>query len=60
MEHTMDQSRDEIERELDAFRQEFGKMLDLVSFLKEKNVELCAAFLHLHELTLNEKDNDRW
>jgi alkylhydroperoxidase/carboxymuconolactone decarboxylase family protein YurZ len=37
-----------------AFGQEFGKVLDPVAFLNEKNPELCAAFLRLHELTLNE------
>jgi len=39
---------------LAAFGQEFGKVLDPVAFLNEKNPELCAAFLRLHELTLNE------
>mgnify|MGYP005864348291 CR=1 FL=1 len=39
---------------LTAFGQEFGKVLDPVAFLNEKNPELCAAFLQLHELTLNE------
>lgn len=39
---------------LTAFGQEFGKVLDPVAFLNEKDPELCAAFLQLHELTLNE------
>lgn len=39
---------------LDAFGQEFGKVLDPVAFLNEKDPELCAAFLRLHELTLND------
>lgn len=39
---------------LAAFGQEFGQVLDPVAFLNEKNPELCAVFLQLHELTLNE------
>ncbi|MGQ9768388.1 MAG: carboxymuconolactone decarboxylase family protein [Anaerolineae bacterium] len=39
---------------LAAFGQEFGKVLDPVAFLNEQNPALCAAFLQLHELTLNE------
>lgn len=39
---------------LDAFREEFGKLLDPVAFLNANNPALCAAFLTLHELTLNE------
>ena len=39
---------------LDSFRKEFGKVLDPVAFINEKNPELCTAFLKLHELTLNE------
>lgn len=39
---------------LAAFAQEFGKVLDPVAFLQAKGPELCAAFLRLHELTLNE------
>jgi alkylhydroperoxidase/carboxymuconolactone decarboxylase family protein YurZ len=45
---------DEIGESLAAFGEEFGKVLDPVAFLSEKNPELCAAFLRLHELTLNE------
>ncbi len=41
-------------KSLRSFSEEFGKVLDPVAFLKEKNPELCAAFLELHELTLNE------
>lgn len=39
---------------LTAFGEEFGKVLDPVAFLSEKNPELCVAFLRLHELTLND------
>jgi len=42
------------DKALVAFGEEFGKVLDPVAFLNEKNPELCAAFLRLHELTLNE------
>jgi alkylhydroperoxidase/carboxymuconolactone decarboxylase family protein YurZ len=45
---------DEIGESLAAFGEEFGKVLDPVAFLNEKNPKLCAAFLRLHELTLNE------
>jgi alkylhydroperoxidase/carboxymuconolactone decarboxylase family protein YurZ len=45
---------DPIHESLMAFGQEFGKVLDPVAFLNEKHPELCAAFLQLHELTLNE------
>ena len=44
----------EIGESLTAFGEEFGKVLDPVTFLNEKDPELCAAFLRLHELTLNE------
>ncbi len=44
----------EIDESLTAFGEEFGKVLDPVAFLNEKNPDLCAAFLRLHELTLNE------
>jgi len=43
-----------INESLAAFGEEFGKVLDPVAFLNEKNPELCAAFLRLHELTLND------
>ena len=39
---------------LTAFSEEFGKVLDPVAFLNEKDPALCAAFLKLHELTLND------
>ena len=39
---------------LTAFGEEFGKVLDPVAFLNEKNPTLCTAFLRLHELTLND------
>ena len=39
---------------LTAFGEEFGKVLDPVAFLNEKNPALCTAFLRLHELTLND------
>lgn len=45
---------DQTDEALAAFGQEFGKVLDPVAFLNEKDPELCAAFLRLHELTLNE------
>jgi len=44
----------EIGESLAAFGEEFGKVLDPVAFLQEQNPALCAAFLRLHELTLNE------
>ncbi|MGQ9614884.1 MAG: carboxymuconolactone decarboxylase family protein [Spirochaetota bacterium] len=50
----MDQSSDKINESLIAFAQEFGNVLDPVSFLNEKHPELCAVFLRLHELTLND------
>ncbi|MGQ9494185.1 MAG: carboxymuconolactone decarboxylase family protein [Anaerolineae bacterium] len=50
----MEQSKDEINESLNAFGQEFGKVLDPVAFLNQRSPELCAAFLRLHELTLNE------
>lgn len=39
---------------LKSFRQEFGKVLDPVAFLNDKDPALCTAFLKLHELTLND------
>ncbi|MCR4438713.1 MAG: hypothetical protein QHJ34_12070 [bacterium] len=44
----------EIGESLTAFAEEFGKVLDPVAFLQERNPALCAAFLRLHELTLND------
>lgn len=45
---------EEIKKSLKDFSQEFGKVLDPVAFLNEKNPALCAAFLKLHELTLSD------
>ena len=39
---------------LKAFKEEFGKVLDPVAFIEEKDEDLCHAFLKLHELTVNE------
>jgi alkylhydroperoxidase/carboxymuconolactone decarboxylase family protein YurZ len=41
-------------KKLEAFKEEFGRILDPVAFIKEKNEGLCDAFLGLHELTVNE------
>ncbi|MBS7288265.1 MAG: hypothetical protein KIH01_05860 [Candidatus Freyarchaeota archaeon] len=41
-------------KKLEAFKEEFGKIPDPVAFIKEKDEELCNAFLGLHELTVNE------
>jgi len=41
-------------KKLKAFEEEFGKILDPVAFIKEKDEDLCEAFLKLHELTVNE------
>jgi alkylhydroperoxidase/carboxymuconolactone decarboxylase family protein YurZ len=49
-----EENKGEIGERLAAFGQEFGKVLDSVAFLNEKNPELCTAFLRLHELTLND------
>lgn len=49
-----DEKKNQLAKSLLAFSEEFGKVLDPVAFLKEKNPELCAAFLKLHELTLAE------
>jgi alkylhydroperoxidase/carboxymuconolactone decarboxylase family protein YurZ len=49
-----EENKGEIGESLTAFGQEFGKVLDPVAFLNEKDPELCTAFLRLHELTLNE------
>jgi len=48
------ESPNEIGESLAAFGQEFGKVLDPVAFLQEQDPALCAAFLRLHELTLND------
>jgi alkylhydroperoxidase/carboxymuconolactone decarboxylase family protein YurZ len=49
-----DKIKNQVSKSLEAFSQEFGKVLDPVAFLNEKNPALCAAFLNLHELTLND------
>ncbi|GEM_PF-632250 len=49
-----DKIKNQIDKSLLAFGKEFGKVLDPVAFLKEKSPALCAAFLKLHELTLND------
>jgi len=46
--------KNQVNKSLESFSQEFGKVLDPVAFLNEKAPALCAAFLKLHELTLNE------
>ena len=45
---------DEVAKKLEAFKEEFGRVLDPVAFIKEKDEKLCDAFLKLHELTVNE------
>ncbi|HEK86087.1 MAG: carboxymuconolactone decarboxylase family protein [Candidatus Saccharicenans sp.] len=47
-------AEEKLKESLEDFSKEFGKILDPVAFLNEKNADLCAAFLRLHELTLNE------
>jgi len=46
--------KDIMNKSLKAFSEEFGKVLDPVAFLNEKNPKLCTAFLKLHELTMND------
>lgn len=46
--------KEETSETLKAFKEEFGKILDPVAFIKEKDEALCDAFLKLHELTVNE------
>ena len=45
---------DHLKSSLTTFAEEFGKVLDPVAFLQSQDPELCAAFLRLHELTLND------
>jgi alkylhydroperoxidase/carboxymuconolactone decarboxylase family protein YurZ len=45
---------EKVSESLDAFKEEFGKILDPVDFIREKDEGLCNAFLKLHELTVNE------
>jgi len=49
-----DDKRNQLSKSLKAFGEEFGKVLDPVAFLNDKNPALCAAFLKLHELTLDD------
>jgi alkylhydroperoxidase/carboxymuconolactone decarboxylase family protein YurZ len=49
-----DLTKKQLNESLVTFSQEFGKVLEPVAFLKEKDPALCAAFLKLHELTLND------
>jgi alkylhydroperoxidase/carboxymuconolactone decarboxylase family protein YurZ len=49
-----DEIKNQKSESLTAFSKEFGKVLDPVAFLNEKDPALCAAFLKLHELTLND------
>jgi len=49
-----DMNNSNYEKSLKDFSQEFGKVLDPVAFLNEKNSALCASFLRLHELTLSD------
>jgi len=49
-----DKIKNESDKKLQTFINEFGKVLDPISFLKEKSPELCDVFLNLHELTLND------
>ncbi|MBS7651660.1 MAG: carboxymuconolactone decarboxylase family protein [Candidatus Bathyarchaeia archaeon] len=45
--------KEEVSKKIETFKEEFGKILDPVAFIKEKDEELCKAFLELHELTVN-------
>lgn len=47
-------SQKELDKSLKDFGEEFGQVLDPVAFLKETNPELCASFLKVHELTVND------
>jgi alkylhydroperoxidase/carboxymuconolactone decarboxylase family protein YurZ len=49
-----DKSSSDLQRSLKDFSKEFGKVLDPVAFLNEKDSTLCASFLRLHELTLSD------
>ena len=48
-----DEIKNQLSKSLTTFSEEFGKVLDPVAFLNEKAPALCAAFLKLHELTLD-------
>jgi alkylhydroperoxidase/carboxymuconolactone decarboxylase family protein YurZ len=45
---------EEIKKSIESFKEEFGKVLDPVAFIEEKNAELCKTFLKLHEMTVND------
>lgn len=47
-------SKEKASESLKSFAAEFGTVLDPVAFIKEKDEDLCYAFLKLHELTVNE------
>lgn len=47
-------SQEELDKSLKDFGKEFGRILDPVAFLKETSPELCASFLKIHELTVND------
>jgi len=47
-------SKEKASESLKVFEGEFGRVLDPVAFIKEKDEDLCHAFLKLHELTVNE------
>lgn len=46
-------------KSLESFKEEFGRVLDPVAFIEEKNAELCKTFLKLHEMTVNDGDISR-
>jgi len=41
-------------KDLEKFEKEFGEILTPVKFLKEKDENLCQAFLELHKITLSD------
>jgi len=41
-------------KDLEEFEKEFGEILTPVKFLKEKDENLCQAFLELHKITLSD------
>ena len=44
----------DLAKNLEEFGKEFGEILAPVQFLKEKDENLCDAFLELHKIALNE------
>lgn len=44
----------DVEKNLKEFEKEFGEILTPVKFLKEKDENLCQAFLELHKITLSD------